>query len=117
MASRQFAVNRSQHSPLAVPGRLAVSSVLLLMFTGSQVRACSTPVFQYALENWPAADGVDEAAVFHPAPVSDVGGGRLRRTEPAFTQEPAAKRAVSQQTNAELVAISAHRSAGTDRGI
>ena len=56
----------------------------------------------------PAADLLDEAAVFHLAPVGDVGGGGLGLAEPLLVEQPAGQRAVGEELHAVLEADGAH---------
>ena len=60
------------------------------------------------LECAPAAGGVDEALVFHLAPVGDLIARRLRPAEPALGHQAAGERAVGEQPNAVLEAEGAH---------
>ena len=52
---------------------------------------------QNVLQHVPAADLVDEALVFHLAPVGDVAGRRLRPAEPFLGEQAAGERAVGEE--------------------
>ena len=52
---------------------------------------------EQSLEDLPAADRVDEALVFHGAPIGDLAFGRLGLVEPLLAEETAGKRAIGEK--------------------
>ena len=66
--------------PLPRVNRMFRRSILLALLLSSPVDACTTPVFRYALENWPASPF--EVSVFHRGPLSAEQQALVRRLSP-----------------------------------
>ena len=64
------------------------------------------------LQRRPAADGIDEALVFHLAPVGDVAITGFGRPQIARRQEPAGQGAIGQQAHAAAEAQVRHVAGG-----
>src|SRR5580704_10757321 len=60
------------------------------------------------LQNTPTTDRLDEAAIFHLAPIVDIGGKGFGPVEPALRNQATCQRAIGKEANAIFKAESAH---------
>lgn len=85
--------------------------LILLLLLGAQARACSVPVFRYALERWPPS--LYEVHVFHKGPLSAADRARLAALEGGDVPLNAVVRAleVSEELTTDQKALLARRPA------